>query len=90
MTRHLGTPAALFLALGTLLAFTGTAAAAALTIPIDPQNGSGIAGTATLTDLGMGRRASTSPSAASRAAPPPRRTSTWAPAPPSTRRSSTR
>ncbi len=53
--RNLGTLAALLLAVCALLAFTGTAAAAAITIPIDPQNGSGIAGTATLTDLGNGQ-----------------------------------
>ncbi len=53
--RHLGTLAALLLALYALVAFTGTAAAAAITIPIDPQNGSGISGTATLTDLPNGQ-----------------------------------
>ncbi len=53
--RSLGALAALFLALGTLLAFTGTAAAATITIPIDSQNGSGISGSATLTDLPNGQ-----------------------------------
>ena len=53
--RSLGALAALLLALGTLLAFTGTAAAATITIPIDQQNGSGISGSATLTDLPNGQ-----------------------------------
>ena len=53
--RSLGVFAALLLTLGTVLLFTGTAAAAAITIPIDAQNGSGISGTATLTDLENGQ-----------------------------------
>jgi len=53
--RSLGACAALLLALGILFAFTGGAAAATITIPIDPQNGSGISGTATLTDLPNGQ-----------------------------------
>jgi len=55
MTRRLDALAALLLAVCALLAFSGSAAAAAITIPIDPQNGSGISGTATLTDLGNGQ-----------------------------------
>jgi hypothetical protein len=51
----LGFLAALLLTLGALVAPTGGAAAAAITIPIDQQNGSGISGTATLTDLGNGQ-----------------------------------
>jgi len=53
--RRLGALAALLLALRTFVAFSGTAAAATITIPIDQQNGSGISGTATLTDLPNGQ-----------------------------------
>ncbi len=53
--RSLGALAALLLAFCILVTFTGTAAAATITIPIDTQNASGISGTATLTDLPNGQ-----------------------------------
>ncbi len=56
MIRRFGALAALMVSMFAFIAFTGVVAAAnPTTIQIGPQNGSGINGTATLTDMGNGQ-----------------------------------